>query len=63
MQSYDGAKGQANMNVTPASGFQITATYLVQATFQSGKAEIRINLIRENGEWKILGFRVGTPSS
>ena len=61
MQSYGGAKGDANMNVTPASGLQITATYLAPAHFQNGNAEIRINLIQVGGEWRILGFRVNSP--
>jgi hypothetical protein len=61
MQSYDGAKGDANMNVTPAAGVQITAAYIAEATFQNGKAEIKINLIQVGGAWLILGFHVNRP--
>ena len=63
MQTYDGAKGDANMNVTPGSGFQVTASYVAEATFQNGKAEINIKLIQIDGAWKVLGFHVTLPSS
>jgi len=63
MQSYDGAKGDANMNVTTASGLQVTAAYVAEATFQNGKAEIKINLIQVDGAWLILGFHVSRPAS
>jgi len=62
MQSYDGAKGTANMNVTAGAGLQITASYVAQATFQNGKAEIKINLVQIDGAWLILGFHVTSPS-
>jgi hypothetical protein len=61
MQSYDGAKGDANMNVTPASGLQVTAAYVAEVAFQNGKAEIKINLIQIDGAWLILGFHVNAP--
>ena len=61
MQSYDGAKGGARMNVTPSSGLQITAAYDAEATFQNGKAEIKINLVQVDGAWLILGFHVNSP--
>ena len=57
-QSYDGAKGEANMSFTSNNGKMITASYLANATFQYGKIDIRINLIQNNGEWMILGFHV-----
>ena len=61
MQSYDGAKGDANMNVTPSNGLQVTASYVAQATFQNGKAEIKIKLIQVDGTWQILGFHINSP--
>jgi hypothetical protein len=63
MQSYDDAKGGAKMNLTPSSGFQVTAYYVAEATFQNGKAEIKINLIQVDGAWLILGFHVNRPGS
>jgi hypothetical protein len=61
MQTYDGSTGQANLNVAPATGLEITASYLAETTFQNGKAEIRVNLIRVDGVWQIYGFRIDSP--
>jgi hypothetical protein len=57
-QSYDGAKGQSNMSFTSQDGQVTTASYVAGATFQNGKAEIQIKLIRDNDSWQILGFHV-----
>jgi len=61
MQNYGGSTGAANVNFTPASGLQITASYVAKAIFQNGKAEIKLNLIQVNGAWQILGFHVDAP--
>jgi hypothetical protein len=60
MKSYDGATGDANMVLFSGTGFQVTARYLVNATFQNGNAQIQVALIQEQGEWRILGFRVNS---
>lgn len=62
MKSYDGARGDANMNVTPAAGLEVTARYIVKATFQNGPAEILVILVRVDGNWQILGFRVNSDA-
>jgi hypothetical protein len=61
LKSYDGATGDANLNFMSSTGLQITARYVVNATFQNGHAEILVTLIEENGQWEILGFRVNSP--
>jgi len=61
LQSYEGCKGEANIKYTLASGKMITAAYSGQAIFQNGKAEIKVLLIQQNGEWKIQGFRIESP--
>ena len=61
LQSYGGSKGDAHMNVTSATGLQVTGTYIAQASFQNGKAEIKVNLIQVEGAWQIYGFRVDSP--
>ena len=61
LKSYEGSKGEAKMNVTPASGLEITAVYKAGGTFQNGEAEIKLTLTYANGEWKILGFGVNSP--
>jgi hypothetical protein len=62
MQEYGTATGGANMNMVPASGFQVTAVYTVSAEFQNGKAEIRIALVKKGDSWEISGFRVDSPA-
>jgi hypothetical protein len=61
LRSYDGSRGDANLNFMPGTGLQITAAYIAQATFQNGKAELRVNLIQIDGNWRILGFRIESP--
>jgi len=57
-RSYEGCKGQANINVSTKGGELITASYVAYATFQHGKAEIQVKLIQEEANWKILYFYV-----
>jgi hypothetical protein len=57
-KSYDGAKGDSNINFTTTAGKIITASYIAKATYQYGKAEIQIKLIQHAGAWQILGFHV-----
>ena len=61
--SYDGSKGDSNINFDLSGKTDTTASYVANATFQNGKAEIKILLTRENGQWKILGFHVDLAGS
>ena len=38
MKSYDGATGDANMAMFSGTGFQVTARYVVEATFQNAQS-------------------------
>jgi hypothetical protein len=58
-QSYDGAKGDSRMNYDLGKReLTTTAFYVANATFQRGKAEIKVHLVRDRGRWEILGFNV-----
>jgi hypothetical protein len=57
-RSYNGAKGDSNMGYTTQNGEVVTASYVAETTFQNGKAEIQIKLIRVKDAWQILGFHV-----
>lgn len=61
MKNYEGAKGDSNINYTTTNGKVITAYYVGKATFENGKAEIRIKLIQTDGMWQILNFYVDSP--
>jgi hypothetical protein len=61
MVSYDGAKGTSRMAFTPADGRVVGAVYLARATFEKGRAEIRVSLLQVGGQWRIQGFSVNSP--
>lgn len=61
LQSYEGSKGSSNVTITTQNGKVISASYVADATFENGKASIDIQLIQQDGVWKILGFRVNSP--
>ena len=63
MKSYDGATGKANVHLTRAAKLRITADYTAQATFEKGKAQIKLQLIQSDGVWKIDGFSFGPDAS
>jgi len=56
--SYTGSTGGAETIESPEIGKMIKATYSAKATFQNGTAEIRIELVKRDGHWSILGFKV-----
>lgn len=62
LKNYEGAKGDSNIIYTTAHGKVITAYYVGNATFENGKAEIRIKLIQTDGVWQILSFYVDSPT-
>jgi hypothetical protein len=57
LKKYDGSKGEANINIGP-HGKTISANYVARADFDHGSAMIKLSLIKSDGAWKILGFRV-----
>jgi hypothetical protein len=61
MVSYDGAKGTSRVAFTPTDGRVVGAVYLARATFEKGRAEIRISLLQVGGQWRIQGFSVASP--
>ncbi len=62
LESYGGAKGDANMFYTVNGGNRVTAHYVAQATFSNGEATITVDLIQLDGQWKVQGFRVDSPA-
>lgn len=59
--TYDGAKGTSRMAFTPADGEVIGAVYLARATFEHGRAQVRVSLIQDHGRWLIQTFSVQSP--
>ena len=58
LERYDGSTGKASINLTPEAKAVVTANYVGKADFRHGAAEVRIALIQQDGEWRILGFGV-----
>ena len=58
LRHYDGAKGQAVMSVFVGSGSTVRAHYEAKATFRSGAARFRIDLLRVHEQWMVDGFFV-----
>ncbi len=60
LQSYQGASGQANMNYTTDAGKRVTARYVANLEFETGPATAVVDLIREDGQWKIYHFTINS---
>src|SRR5262245_12546066 len=60
MKHYDGSRGQANLFFQPR-GIRTTAAYVAKADFENGPATIKMSLIKRDGAWQILEFRVDSP--
>jgi hypothetical protein len=58
LKRYGGSQGNANISVTTQYGKVISGQYLVQADFETGPAQIWLSLIKRDGQWRIMGFRV-----
>lgn len=61
LTEYQGAQGQAGVFYNPKDGKVISASYVANASFAKGSAEINIRLIQHQGSWQILSFRVNSP--
>lgn len=56
--SYTGSRGGAEILESPEIGRMITANYTAKAIFQNGTAEIAIELVKREGKWSIMAFKV-----
>src|SRR5437868_13546263 len=54
-------EGHANMTMTTGDGKVISAHYVAKAEYENGNAEIKIDVIQVNGDWKYLKFYVESP--
>jgi hypothetical protein len=56
------AKGQSLMSSTTQTGNRISADYDAEATFDKGKANIHLTLIKHGDAWQIAGFKVNSQA-
>lgn len=57
LKEYSGSKGEATIHIDQI-GIAVTAEYVIEAEFEKAPAKIRIQLIKQNNKWQILGFQV-----
>ena len=62
LQTYKEAEGDVGISFSNKRGLIVKATYVASATFQHGRADIKIELIRHANVWQILGFHVDPPA-
>lgn len=62
LKEYQGAKGQARINITPTTGKVISAVYLGKANFESGSADINIRLVKHGERWQLLSFHINSKA-
>ncbi len=55
---YKGSTGESNITISFHPGYEITADYQASADFETAWASMQISLIRHDGRWQILDFRV-----
>jgi hypothetical protein len=62
LQNCGPAKGQSLMSSTTQTGNRISADYDAEATFDKGKANIHLTLIKHGDAWQIAGFKVNSQA-
>ncbi len=55
---YKGSTGDANITLSLQYGYEITADYTASADFEAGSTNMRMSLIRHEGQWQILDFKI-----
>lgn len=61
MTRYNGSHGESHTNLDVPRGMLTTAGYTATADFENGQGTITMTLIKRNGHWEILEFRVDSP--
>jgi len=58
LKEYKGATGKVKVKISPRGKPIILADYLAEAVFEKAPAKIKIQVIRRNDKWRIVGFLV-----
>jgi hypothetical protein len=60
---YEGSEGESNSAFTPQHGHVVSARYRACATFEHGKADIRLTLLQDKASnWSYVEFNVLSPA-
>jgi hypothetical protein len=58
LKEYKGSTGESNITLSFQYGYEITADYTANADFEAASAIMQISLIKHDGQWQILDFKV-----
>ncbi|MDA8164268.1 MAG: hypothetical protein M0017_04465 [Desulfobacteraceae bacterium] len=58
LKGCKGIEGGASISVEPDRGIVESGEYLVRTRFAAGDADIRLSLVKDNNNWRILSFRL-----
>jgi hypothetical protein len=60
LREYRGSTGEAQIDLSFLNGVEVTALYSASADFDEGAVDLQLSLIKQKGQWQILGIRI-TP--
>ena len=63
LKEYKGATGRIKIRLSPTGNPIIIADYLAEAVFEKAPAKIKIQMVRRNDKWQIVGFLVQLKAS
>lgn len=58
LEEYKEATGKIKIKISPRGKLLIIADYVAEAVFEKAPAKIKIQMIRRNDKWQIVGFVV-----
>jgi hypothetical protein len=61
VEKYVGCEGKSYISLSFKKGILFVAAYTAYANFQNGPAEIKLQLIRRNGQWQIYTLDMDSP--
>jgi hypothetical protein len=62
MKIYEGSEGSAGVVYTNHDSITAQGQYFIRATFEKDSAEIRVDVVKKSGIWKISSFFVTSKS-
>ncbi len=63
LREYKGSTGEAQITLSFLDGVTITALYVASADCDKGSVDLQLSLIKQKGQWRILGIRINPRES
>jgi len=58
LKEYKVTTGKVKIKITPKAKLLVIADYVAEADFEKAPAKIKIQIVRNNDKWQIVGFVV-----